>query len=214
MEALLLQAVYSIPSESRLVEAIRYNLLYRWFLDLRLAEDAWTQEAFSMNRQRFELHDLYRKFFGRVVAEALEQKLASPDHSSIDGTLIRSLASQKSLAPIDAAASREKHDDDRDPGAGSGVLEQAPQPPATARPCPQLIPTTAVRSCDDQLSRRPVLRLRPSGHHGCRLRVGAFSRQRAPSPDPFGRHRRHGRRPDPTGGRGPARPLPRSVRHD
>jgi transposase len=120
IKALLLQALYSIPSETKLVEAIRYNLLYRWFLDLPLAEDAWTQEAFSMNRQRFELHDLYRKFFDRVVAEGIEKRLASPDHFTIDGTLIRSLASHKSLAPIDAAAVRDaEKKNDNDPDAGS-----------------------------------------------------------------------------------------------
>jgi len=124
IKALLLQALYSIPSQTRLVEAIRYNLLYRWFLDLPLAEDAWTQEAFSMNVTRFEMHDLYRKFFDRVVAEAIEQRLASPDHFSIDGTLIRSLASHKSLTPIDTAtdsAPRSKGRDDEDPsGPGAG----------------------------------------------------------------------------------------------
>jgi len=107
IKALLLQAFYSIPSETKLVDAIQYNLLYRWFLDLPLEEDAWTQEAFSMNRERFEAHDLYRKFFDRVVAEGIEQTLASPDHFSIDGTLIRSLASHKSLKPIEADAAAE-----------------------------------------------------------------------------------------------------------
>lgn len=92
--------MYSIPSQIKLVEAIQYNPLFRWFLDLPLEQDAWTQEAFSMNRDRFELHDLYRRFFDRVVAEGIEQKLISPDHFSCDGTLIRSLASHKSLAPI------------------------------------------------------------------------------------------------------------------
>ncbi|MCI0366432.1 MAG: IS5 family transposase [Phycisphaerales bacterium] len=102
IKALLLQALYSIPSETKLVEAIQWNVLYRWFLDLPMEKDAWTQEAFSMNRDRFELHDLYRKFFDRVVSEAIDSphKLASPDHFTIDGTLIRSLASQKSLKPI------------------------------------------------------------------------------------------------------------------
>lgn len=103
IKALLLQALYSIPSETKLVEAIEFNVLYRWFLDLPMEQHAWTQEAFSMNRDRFELHDLYRKFFDRVVSEAIDQKLASPDHFTIDGTLIRSLASQKSLQPIESA---------------------------------------------------------------------------------------------------------------
>jgi transposase len=120
LKALLLQALYSIPSETRLVDAIQYNLLYRWFLDLPLEEDAWTQEAFSMNRDRFAVHDLYRKFFDRVVAECLDRKLASPDHFTIDGTLIRSLASHKSLQPIAAAVSKGKKKDDDDPDAGMG----------------------------------------------------------------------------------------------
>lgn len=111
IKALLLQALYAIPSETKLVEAIQYNLLYRWFLDLALEEDAWTQEAFSMNRERFELHDLHRKFFDRVVAEGIEQKLVSPDHFTIDGTLIRSLASHKSLKPIEGAATGEQEKD-------------------------------------------------------------------------------------------------------
>lgn len=119
IKALLLQALYSIPSETRLVDAIQYNLLYRWFLDLPLEDDAWTQEAFSMNRERFELHDLYRKFFDRVVAECIDKRLASPDHFTIDGTLIRSLASHKSLTRIDAADAPKKKDHD-DPDAGSG----------------------------------------------------------------------------------------------
>lgn len=119
IKALLLQAFYSIPSETKLVEAIQYNLLYRWFLDLPLADDAWTQEAFSMNRERFELHDLYRKFFDRVVAEGIEHKLVSPDHFTIDGTLIRSLASHKSLQPIDPGTrSGTKDDDDASGTAG------------------------------------------------------------------------------------------------
>lgn len=48
LKALLLQALYAIPSESKLVEAIEYNVLYRWFVDLPMEQKAWTQEAFSM----------------------------------------------------------------------------------------------------------------------------------------------------------------------
>ncbi|MCC6426242.1 MAG: IS5 family transposase [Phycisphaerales bacterium] len=119
LKALLLQALYSIPSQTKLVEAIQYNLLYRWFLDLPLEEDAWTQEAFSMNRDRFERHDLCRKFFDRVVAEGIENNLVSPDHFTCDGTLIRSLASHKSLQPIEAAG--KKNDDTRPDGGGRDV---------------------------------------------------------------------------------------------
>ena len=114
IKALLLQSLYSIPSETKLVEAIQWNVLYRWFLDLPMEKDAWTQEAFSMNRERFEVHDLYRKFFDRVVSEGIDRGLVSEDHFTIDGTLIRSLASQKSLQPIDPAAKKKEEQEDRD----------------------------------------------------------------------------------------------------
>lgn len=102
LKALLLQGLYSIPSEHRLIEAIKFNMLYRWFLDLPVDDPVWTRESFSMNRERFARHDLVRKFFERVVAEAIDQKLVSADHFTVDGTLIRSWASHKSFKPIDS----------------------------------------------------------------------------------------------------------------
>ena len=90
IKALLLRALYSIRSETQLVEQIGYNFLYRWFLDLQPTDGVWVQETFSMNRQRFEEHGLVRKFFDRVVAEAITAGLVSDDHFSVDGTMIES----------------------------------------------------------------------------------------------------------------------------
>lgn len=120
LKSLPLQALYSIPSERKLVEAIQWNVLYRWFLDLRMEQDAWTQEAFSMNRERFERHDPYRRFFDRVVAKAIHRGLVSEDHFTCDGTLIRSLASHKSLKPIGVTADRTPKDDVGEGDASSG----------------------------------------------------------------------------------------------
>jgi len=114
LKALLLRSIYSIPSERRLMEAIEFNLLYRWFVDLPPDEPAWTPETFSTNRKRFMKHQIARKFFDRVVAEAMDRKLVSNDHFTVDGTLIRSMASQKSLEPID----KEGDDDDTDAPSG------------------------------------------------------------------------------------------------
>lgn len=113
LKALLLRSIYSIPSERRLMEAIEFNLLYRWFIDLPADEPSWTPEVFSMNRKRFMEHNLARKFFDRVVAEAMDRKLMSNDHFTVDGTLIRSMASQKSLKPTN-----DKTHDDDDPTSG------------------------------------------------------------------------------------------------
>lgn len=115
LKAMLLQALYSIRSEIQLMQAIHFNLLYRWFLDLGDVP-AWTPEVFSMNRQRFAEHDLVRKFFDRVVAEALAEKLASTDHFSVDGTLIQSWASLKSLKPRTGTPEPEGKKKEDDPG--------------------------------------------------------------------------------------------------
>ncbi len=117
IKALLLQALYSIRSEIQLCEQISYNMLYRWFLDMTPSEDVWTPEVFSMNRLRFDEHGLVRDFFDRVVREAMLEDLVSEDHFSVDGTLIQSFASMKSLRPMESD-DRKVSDgsDDDDPG--------------------------------------------------------------------------------------------------
>jgi transposase len=117
IKALLLRALYSIRSETQLVEQIRYNFLFRWFLDLQPTDGVWVQETFTMNRRRFEEHGLVRKFFDCVVADAILEGLVSEDHFSVDGTLIESYASIKSLRPIDQQDQKVSDGgDDDDPG--------------------------------------------------------------------------------------------------
>ncbi len=101
LKAMLLQALYAISSERRLVDAINWNLLYRWFCDLDPDQAVWDATTFTKNRERFEEHGLVQKFFERVVETALVQKYASDDHFTVDGTLIQSWASLKSFRPKD-----------------------------------------------------------------------------------------------------------------
>ena len=103
IKALLLQAIYSVRSEIQLCEQISYNMLYRWFLDMAPSESVWTPEVFSINRERFDKHGFVRDFFDRVVHGAILEGLVSEDHFSVDGTLIQSFASMKSLRPIGTA---------------------------------------------------------------------------------------------------------------
>jgi transposase len=117
IKALLLQALYSIRSEIQLCEQIGYNMLYRWFLDLQPSEQVWTPEVFSMNRRRFDEHGFVRDFFNRVVKDAVLEGLVSEEHFSVDGTLIQSFASIKSLRPIDSEDQKVSDgSDDDDPG--------------------------------------------------------------------------------------------------
>ncbi|TSE35034.1 hypothetical protein Tchar_00965 [Tepidimonas charontis] len=47
LDALLLQILFSIRSERQLVEAIEYNLLYRWFVGLNIEDKVWGHCPFS-----------------------------------------------------------------------------------------------------------------------------------------------------------------------
>jgi len=99
LKAMLLQALYAISSERRLVEAINWNLLYRWFCDLDPDALVWDATTFTKNRERFQEHGLVQQFFERVVQTALVKKHASNEHFTVDGTLIQSWASLKSFRP-------------------------------------------------------------------------------------------------------------------
>jgi transposase len=104
LKAMLLQARYSIPSERRRVDALNWNLLYRWFCDLDPDAEVWAATTFTKHRERFERHGLVQKFFERVVAVAWVKRYASNDHFTVDGTLIQSGASRKSFRPKDEKA--------------------------------------------------------------------------------------------------------------
>lgn len=101
LKALLLQALFSVRSERQLCEQLQYNLLYRWFLDMDMLEDAFAPTVFTKNRDRLLKHDVAALFFEAVVGQARGAGLMSSDHFSVDGTMIEALASMKSFRPKD-----------------------------------------------------------------------------------------------------------------
>ena len=60
LKATLLMALYSVRSERLFCEALDYNILFRWFLDMNLEEASWDQSNFSRLRQRLGEHDRAR----------------------------------------------------------------------------------------------------------------------------------------------------------
>jgi transposase len=99
VKATLLMALFSIRSERQLCEQIGYNLLFRYFLDMNLAEAPFAPTVFTKNRDRFLEYDLGGEFFKRVVDKARASGLVSEEHFSVDGSLIEAWASMKSFRP-------------------------------------------------------------------------------------------------------------------
>ncbi|MEQ9318695.1 MAG: IS5 family transposase [Polyangiaceae bacterium] len=95
----LLMALFTVRSERMLCEQLRYNMLFRWFLDMNLSDEPFDHSTFSKNRERIMDHDVSRLFFERVVAQATKARLMSSEHFTVDGTLIEAAASLKSFRP-------------------------------------------------------------------------------------------------------------------
>jgi transposase len=112
LRAQLAQILYAIPSERRLCEELRYNLLLRWFVGLPLDEPVFHPTSFTKNRDRLLSSEVARAFFVAIRGQAEAHKLLSREHFSLDGTLVEAAASLKSLAPI------EGDEDDPPPPAG------------------------------------------------------------------------------------------------
>ena len=101
LRALMLQVLYGVRSERMIIEQLGYNLLFRWFVGLSIEDDPWDHSTFSKNRDRLIEHDASGVLFEEVLAQARTKGLLSAEHFSVDGTLIRAWASQKSFVPKD-----------------------------------------------------------------------------------------------------------------
>jgi transposase len=99
LKACLLMAFYSIRSERQFCERLQYDLLFKWFLDLNVEDEAFDHSSFSKNRERLLKHEVSRAFFAAVLEQARRRHLLSHQHFTVDGTLLESWASLKSLRP-------------------------------------------------------------------------------------------------------------------
>jgi transposase len=99
LKACLLIALYSVRSERQFCERLQYDLLFRFFLDMGIEEDAFDASTFAKNKERLLRSEVARLFFDGVVRLARERRLMSAEHFTVDGTLIEAWASLKSYRP-------------------------------------------------------------------------------------------------------------------
>lgn len=111
LKALLLKALYTVRSERQLCERLRYDLLFKWFLDLNISDPGFDATTFCKNRDRLLTHEVASLFFAAVLEEARRRKLLSAEHFTVDGTLLEAWASMKSVHP---------RDNDQRPPTGGG----------------------------------------------------------------------------------------------
>lgn len=109
------------------MEQMQYNLLFRWFVGLGIADAVWVPTVFSKNRDRLLTTDIAQKFLAVILAHREITPLLSDEHFSVDSTLIKAWASVKSFQPKPEQEAAE-------PGDGGPHDPPAPPPSAEAEP--------------------------------------------------------------------------------
>ena len=103
LRAPLLQAFFTVRSERQLMEQIDYNLLFRWFVGLRMHDAVWHPTVFTKNHDRLLETDVAKEFLSTLLSLQQVRRQLSREHFSVDGTLIEAWASMKSFRPQDGS---------------------------------------------------------------------------------------------------------------
>lgn len=120
LKASVLMALFSVRSERLFCEQLRYNFLFKWFLDLNANELGFDHSTFSKNRERLLKHEVAEAFFRAVYDQAHIRGYTSDEHFTVDGTLVQAWASMKSFRPL-ATVSGDGADNPPDGGRNAGV---------------------------------------------------------------------------------------------
>ncbi len=99
LRASLLQVLYGVRSERRLMEELSCHMAWRWFVGLSLNEDTWNVTVFTKNRERFLRGDIAQQWLAAVVKMLQQRRLIDEEHFSVDATLIGANAGEQSYQP-------------------------------------------------------------------------------------------------------------------
>ena len=80
LRAALVQILFSIRSETQLMEQVNYNLLFRWFVGLLIDQPVWVPIVFTKNRDRLLNADIARKLMAAILAHEKVAPLLSDEH--------------------------------------------------------------------------------------------------------------------------------------
>ena len=181
LKATVLMAMYSIRSERQFCERLRYDLLFKWFLDLNVDDAGFDHSTFTRTGNGCSTRDR-GPLLRRGGAQAQLRRYLSGEHFSVDGTLLEAWASHKSFRPKDDGQGRpppagrnaevdyhgerrsnETHQSTTDPearlarkgsGGGQAELRRAPAHGESQRADPdmELTPATGYAERDTALS--------------------------------------------------------------
>jgi hypothetical protein len=85
----------AFASPRRLIEEIKVNIAYRWFVGLSLTDPVPHHSTFSQNRRRrFGQSDVYQEIFDEIVLQAIQHGLIDGKQLFSDSTFLKANASK------------------------------------------------------------------------------------------------------------------------
>lgn len=95
---LLIGYLFGIRSERRLIEEIKVNIAYRWFVGLSLTDPVPHHSTFSQNRRRrFQQSPIYQEIFDEIVIQAIQHGFIEGKQLFSDSTFLKANASKNKL---------------------------------------------------------------------------------------------------------------------
>ena len=85
LRASLLQLLYTVRPERRLMERLDFDLLCRWFVGLGIDDPVWDASVFSKNRERLINTEIAQGFLAALLEALAVKRLLSRDHSRWTG---------------------------------------------------------------------------------------------------------------------------------
>lgn len=149
-KALFVGYLFGIRSERRLVEEIRVNLAYRWFLRLKLTDEVFDASTLSQNRRRrFNGTDIAQVIFDRVVEQAMAHGLVEGRVIYTDSTHLKANANKNKYDLAQLAKSRSDYWDALDQAIDED-REAHGKKPMTQKPREAVVKETKVSRVDPQ----------------------------------------------------------------
>lgn len=108
--AVLLQILYAIGHDQRLLEQLRYDLRFRWFCELRPGEPVWTIDVHMRARLALLQSSRGWRLIGDLLRRVRPVALTWPDHFGFDETLVDHWRSESpsSLRPVSDTRQRDR----------------------------------------------------------------------------------------------------------
>lgn len=114
-KALFVGYLFGIRSERRLIEEIRVNVAYRWFLRLKLTDEVFDASTLSQNRRRrFNGTEIAQTIFDKIVDQAMSHGLVEGRVIYTDSTHLKANANKNKYDLATLSKSRSDYWDDLD----------------------------------------------------------------------------------------------------